>query len=223
MVKMLRFCMSLTKCLATKQGMTFLPLEHQQHHPLSRVPISRTSHGYRKLVHLPDELVDTLLTVAQVAALDEMLELPRPKPAGWVAQLERPQKVARLLEVRADSDDLMDQILHAHDPIFPQVILDDLVVGEGDALLVDLAVAALVDEGADGLEVRVAVGDVGLDDLEHFRGGFGEADEDAVVDLEEAQELEDLAGFGSDFVDTARICERGEVTDVEWGWGRLTP
>ncbi len=97
-----------------------------------------------------------------------MLELPRPKPACWVAQLEWPQEVARLLEVRADGDDLMDQILHAHDAIFPQVVLDDLVVGEGDALLVDLAVAALVDEGADGLEVRVAVGDVGLDDLEHF-------------------------------------------------------
>lgn len=133
-----------------------------------------------------------------------MLELPRPEPAGWVAQLERPQKVARLLEVRADGDNLMDQILHAHDPVFSQVVLDDLVVREGDALLVDLAVAALVDEGADGLEVRVAVGDVGLDDFEHFGGGFGEADEDAVVDLEEPQELEDLAGFRCDFVDTAR-------------------
>jgi len=144
-----------------------------------------------------------------------VLKLPRPKPAGWVAQLERPQKVARLLEVRAYGDDLMDQILHAHDPIFAQVVLDDLVVGEGDALLVDLAVAALVDEGADGLEVRVAVGDVGLDDLEHFRGGFGEADEDAVVDLEKAQELEDLAGFGRDFVNTVRMCERGEPEDVE--------
>lgn len=136
-----------------------------------------------------------------------MLELPRPKPAGWVAQLERPQKVARLLEVRADGDNLMDQVLHAHDAVFPQVVLDDLVVGEGNALLVDLAVAALVDEGADGLEVRVAVGDVGLNDLEHLGGGFGEADEDAVVDLEEAQELEDLAGFGRDFVDTVKMCE----------------
>ena len=95
----------------------------------------------------------------------------------------------------------MDQVLHADDPVFSQIILDDLVVGERDALLIDFAVAALVDEGADGLEVRVAVGDVGLDDLEHFGGGLREADEDAVVDLEEAQQLEDLAWFGSDFVD----------------------
>ena len=100
----------------------------------------------------------------------------------------------------------MDQILHADDTVFSKIILDDLVVGEGNALLVDFAVAALVDEGADGLEVRVAVGDVGLDDLEHFRCGLCEADEDAVVDLEEAQELEDLAWFGGDFVDTGERC-----------------
>jgi len=190
--------------------MTFLPPEHQQDHQLSPLPTRRHRSEYRNLVHLPDELVDTLLTVSQVAALDKVLELPRPKPAGRIAQLERPQEVARLLEVRADGDDLMDQILHAHDAVFPQVILDDLVIGEGDALLVDLAVAALVDEGADGLEVRVAVGDVGLDDLEHFGRGLREAHEDAVVDLEQAQELEDLAGFGRDFVDTVRTCELGE-------------
>ena len=82
------------------------------------------------------------------------------------------------------------------------MLFDDLVVRERDTLLVDLAVAALVDEVADGLDGRVAVGDVGFDDFQHFGGCFGEFDEDAVVDLEEAEELEDLAGFGGDFVDT---------------------
>jgi len=32
--------------------------------------------------------------------------------------------------------------------------------------------------------------------------GFGEADEDAVVDLQEAEELEDLAWFGGNLGDT---------------------
>ena len=82
------------------------------------------------------------------------------------------------------------------------MLLDDLVIGEGNALLVDLSVAALIDEVADGFNTGVAVGDIGLDYFEHFGGGFGEFDEDTIVDLEEAEELEDLAGFGSDFVDT---------------------
>ena len=131
-----------------------------------------------------------------------MLEFSRSESSGGVAQLKWPQKVARLLEVGPDGQNLMDKILHAHDAVFTQVLLDDLVVGEGDALLVDFSVATLVDKIADGLEGRVTVGNVGLDNLEHFRGSFRKADEDAVVDLEETEELEDFAGFGGDLVDT---------------------
>ena len=135
-----------------------------------------------------------------------MPKLPRPKPTRRITQLKRPQKVARLLEIRSHGENFMDQILHADDPVFSQIVLDDLIVCERDALLVDFSVAALVDEGADGLEVRVAVGDVRLDDLEHFGRGLREANEDAVVDLEEAQELEDLAWFRGDFVDAGGRC-----------------
>ena len=131
-----------------------------------------------------------------------MLKFPGPEAAGGITQLEGPEEVARLLEVGAHGEDLVDQILHADDAELAEVLLDDLVVGEGDALLVDFAVAALVDQFAYGFERGVAVGDVGFDDLEHFQGGFGEFDEDAVVDLEESEELEDLAGLGSNFVDT---------------------
>lgn len=96
----------------------------------------------------------------------------------------------------------MNQILDTDDTIFSKVVFDDLVVGKRDTLPVDLAVATLVDERADSLEVWIAVGDVWLDDLEHFVGGFCETDEDAIVDLQKTEELEDLAGFWSDFVDT---------------------
>ena len=131
-----------------------------------------------------------------------MLKLPRPKPASRIRQFERPQKIARLLEIRSHSHNLMHQILHTDDTIIAQLLLDDGVVGESDTLLIDFAVAALIDEVADGFDGGVAVGDVRFDDLEHFGGGLCKADEDAVVDLDEAEELQDFAGLGRDFVDT---------------------
>ena len=102
-----------------------------------------------------------------------MLELPCPESTGRVAQLEWPQEVARLLEVGSDCEYFMDQVLHTHDTILAQVIFDKLVVGERDALLVDLAVPALVDELTDGLQVGIAVGDPRFDNLEHLTGSFG--------------------------------------------------
>ena len=133
-----------------------------------------------------------------------MLELAGVEATGGVGELEGPEEVVGLLEVGADSDDLVDEILHADDAVLAEALLDDGVVSKSDALLVDLAVTALVDELADGLEVGVAVGDVGLDDLEHLKGGLGELDEDAVVDLEQTEELQDFAGFGCNLVDTER-------------------
>ena len=133
-----------------------------------------------------------------------MLEFSRPEPTSRIAQLKWPQEVTGLLEIWPHSNNLMDQVLHTDDAKFAQLLLDDLVIGEGYTLLVDLSVAALIDEVADGFNTGVAVGDIGFDYFEHFGSGFGEFDEDAVVDLEEAEELEDLARFGGDFVDTVK-------------------
>jgi len=58
-------------------------------------------------------------------------------------------------------------------------------------------------EETHGGQVGLAVGDVRLDELEHLGGGLGVADKDAVVDLEEPEQLEDLAGLGRNLVDTA--------------------
>lgn len=138
-----------------------------------------------------------------------MLELPWPETAGRVAKLERPQEIAGLLEVGSDGVDLVNEILHTHDAVLAEALLDDSVVGKGDALLVDLAVSALVNELADGLEVGVAVGDEGLDNLKHFESSLGQSDEDAIVDLEESEKLESLALLGINLVDTVakfRLC-----------------
>lgn len=156
------------------------------------------------LIHLLDQSIDLLLPISQIATLDKVLELPRSESAGGIAQLERPEKVARLFKVWPNGDDLVHQVLHADDTEFTQLLLDDLVIGESDALLVDLAVAALVDEVAYRFDARVAVGDVGFYYFEHFQCCFREFDKDAVVDLEETEELKDFAGFGGNFVDTVR-------------------
>ena len=61
-----------------------------------------------------------------------------------------------LLEVGANSEDLVHEILNREDVVLAESLFNNLVVGEGNTLLVDLAVAALVDELADGLQVGLA-------------------------------------------------------------------
>lgn len=69
-----------------------------------------------ELRHSLDELVDLVLAVAEVAALDEVVRLLGPS-AHRVAQLERPEEVGRLLEVLADRRDLVDEVLRADDVV----------------------------------------------------------------------------------------------------------
>jgi len=138
---------------------------------------------------LSDESVNLLLTVTKVTTLDPVLELAGPEAASGVAELEGPEEVGGLLEVGADGVDLVDEVLHADNAVLAEVLLNDGVIGEGDALLVDLTITTLVDEVLDGLEVGVTVGDPGLDKLDHLRGGLGDADEDTVVDLEKTEKL----------------------------------
>lgn len=178
--------------------------------PFRRKP-NRRKHELSQtdLVHLADESVDVLLTVAQVTTLDEVLELAGAEATVGVGQLEGPQEVGGLLEVGADGVDLVDQILDTDDAVLAEVLLNDGVVGKGDTLLVDLSVSTLVDELLDALQVGVTVGDPGLDDLDHLGDGLGDTDEDTVVDLQQTEQLEDLAGLGGDLVDTARLVSHG--------------
>lgn len=131
-----------------------------------------------------------------------MVELAGVPAASRVGELEGPEEVVGLLEVGADGVELVDQILHADNAVLAEVLLDDLVVGEGHTLLVDLAVAALVDELTDALEVGVTIGNVRVDDGEHLLGSLGQTDEGTVVDLDQTEELHDLARLRRDVVDT---------------------
>lgn len=131
-----------------------------------------------------------------------MLELAGAETTSGVGELEGPEEVGSLLEVGANSVDLVDEILSADNAVLAEVLLNDGVVGKSSALLVDLSVSTLVDELLDRLQVGVTVGDPRLNNLEHLSGGLGDLDEDTVVDLEETEELEDLAGLGGNLVDT---------------------
>lgn len=84
-----------------------------------------------------------LLPVAKITTLNEVLELPGTEAAGRVTKLEGPEEVGHLLEVGADGVDLVDEILDTDDAVLAEVLLNDLVVGQGNALLVNLAIAAL--------------------------------------------------------------------------------
>jgi hypothetical protein len=140
-----------------------------------------------------------------IKTFDEMTEFSSSKAASGVGKLEWPQEVGSLLEVGSDGEDFVNQVLHTNNTVLAQVGLDDRVVGESNALLVDLSVSTLVDKLTDRLQVGVPVGNPWLDNLQHLEGGLGHADKDTVVDLEESEELEDLSGLWCDLVDTALL------------------
>lgn len=71
------------------------------------------------LVHGADQVVDELLAVAVLAALDEVQALLGQAAVGRV-ELEGPQEVGGLLEGGADGVDLVDQVLNADDVVLAQ-------------------------------------------------------------------------------------------------------
>lgn len=176
-----------------------MPWKHTEH--------TRDPH----LVHLLDESVDVLLTVTKITTLNEMLELASSETTVGVGQLEWPQEVAGLLEVGSDSVDFVDEIFNTDDTVLAEVVLDQLVVGQSDSLLVDLSISSLVDKLSDGLQVGVAIGNVWVDDCQHLLGGLSQSDEDTVVDLKKSEELEDLSWLGCHLVDTLDSDDEDEL------------
>lgn len=134
-----------------------------------------------------------------------MSELSRAETTSRIAELERPQEIGSLLEVGADGEDLVDQILHANNPVLAKICLDESVVSESNALLVNLAITALIDKLSDCLEVGVSVSNPRLDNLQHLESSLCQTDKDTVVDLKETKELENLARLRRDFVDTVLV------------------
>jgi len=97
----------------------------------------------------------------------------------------------------------VNQILHAGQTLFAEVVFDNFVVGKWDSLAVNLGETTFVDELGDQFLGWVSVGDEWFDLAEHVSGGLADADEGGVVELTESQQLEDLTDDGGKVVDTS--------------------
>ena len=124
-----------------------------------------------------------------------------------------------LLEIGTDGEDFVYQIFDRQNVIFAESVLDDRVIGQRYTLAVDFAVAALVDQLADSLQVwlaetmvrymtpvistnHVPICNVGLHKTEHLLSCLRHTNEHTAVDLHKAEELKDFSGFRCNFVDT---------------------
>merc|ERR1719232_1490944 len=151
---------------------------------------------------------DEVFPAAEVSALDKVVGL-LPPPAGGGVQLEGPQKVGGVLEVGPDGDDLVDEVLDADNAELAQLLLDDVVGGDGRPVAVHLNEPTLVDQLAHRLQVGGSSSDEGLANPQHVDGGLVQLDEDTVVDLPQPEELEGLLDLGGDLVDTTNTDDEG--------------
>lgn len=132
-----------------------------------------------------------------------MLELSWDTPTtGWVGQLEWPQEVVGLLEMRTNGDDFVDQVIDGQDTVLTQASFNDSVVGQWDSLLVDLTETSLVDQLSDSRVGWVTVSNVWFNQLQQFRSSLGDLDESTRVDLVQSQQLQNLSWLWWDLVDT---------------------
>ena len=173
--------------------MIFVHIKHQQNADQVRpgacsphiIDVSKQFHHERTgvgLVHPPNEFVDEALPVTVVATLDVVNCLLSPA-AGWIVQLERPQEIADFLEVGTHSEDLMDNVLHANDPVLSECLLDLTIAGERmSSMTIKLPIAPFVDEFPGTLEIGITPGNVRFHQLQHTQGGLVQLDKDAIVD-----------------------------------------
>lgn len=110
--------------------------------------------------------------------------------------------------MRSGGVDLVNQVFDRDDAKFAELLLNYGIVTQGDALTVDLGVATLVDQLTNGLQVRLSVGDVGFDQLQHLLSGLRQLDKHTVIDLQKAQQLQDLAGLRSNVGNTTQADDK---------------
>jgi len=108
--------------------------------------------------HSGDESVDEILSVSvSTISLSERVSLEL-EATEWGGELEWPQEVVGSLEVWSTSGDFVNETLNAGNSTVDVSVLvlgakgigDDAVVSEWDSASVDLTIASLVDELADG-------------------------------------------------------------------------
>lgn len=96
----------------------------------------------------------------------------------------------------------MNQVFSADHVSLAQLVFNDLIAGDWFTLSVNLGETTLVHQLAHRLQIGITPSDVRLADTHHVDRSLVQTDEDAVVDLQQTEQLQDLAYFGGNFVDT---------------------
>lgn len=73
------------------------------------------------LVHPPDELIYVILTVSSISSFNIVIPLLL-EATQRCLELEGPEEIVSLLEVRPNGHDLMDKIFNADDSEFPECL-----------------------------------------------------------------------------------------------------
>jgi len=153
------------------------------------------------LDHALQQSIDLVLTIAVVTAFHEMVRLLHPTATVRTVQLEWPQEIGRLLEVRANGENFVDQVFDANDILFAEILLNNGVVGDRQTLSLDLGISALVNQLTDSLQTRITPSDVRIGDTKHLDSSFVQLDKNTVVDLTQTKKLKDLARGRMNLVD----------------------
>ena len=169
------------------------------------------THYSTDLDHSVNELANEDFMVTVVTAFVEVSELLGETTSGSV-ELERPEEVGGLLEVRTDGVDFVNEIFDGEDSVLAEDLFDLFVIDERNTLAVQLSITTLVDEFTDSLEVGVTIGNEGFDKTEHFNGGLVQTDKHSIVDLAETEESQDLLDLGGNLVNTTNTNDNGKTT-----------
>jgi len=127
-------------------------------------------------------------------------------------QFERPQEVVSFFEVVTDSVDFVDEIFNTDDVFVSESLLDDGVISQWDALLVELSESSLVDEVRNGLQGRFTIGNIWFNSTEHSHGGVVNLHENSVVNLTETEKLQDLVGLRGNIVNTLNTDNKEDLS-----------
>ena len=163
------------------------------------------------LNHSINKLANENLMVTIVTTLIEVTELLAETTSRSV-QLEWPEEVGGLLEVRTNSVDFMNEIFHRDNTELTENSLDLLVVHKRNTLTIQLGITTLVNEVTDSLEVGVTIGNVGLNKTEHLNGSLVQTNEDSIVDLAETEKSKDLLHLGRNLVNTTNTNHNSKTT-----------
>jgi len=159
--------------------------------------------------HLSEKNIQLVLPITKITTGHKVVSLFAPS-SGGIVQLEGPQEVGGLLEVRSNGEDFVDEIFCADDVEFTKGLFYEGVVVEWNSTALDFSISTFVYQIPNGLQVGVTPGDVRVRETQHIQGGLVELHEDSVVDLTDAEQLHDGPRLGGHSSHTTNSHNKGQ-------------